>query len=181
MRVDVVGEKCPTCGSPQPHLHPALAFEGEVSVCPDRWHASTRRGRRALRMAAPAILSMLCAFAGVADANPIPYRAKLESGAFVEHERSCRDGFRDTILAVVHAGGPIVVNAGRMAYGDREAGETVITAEGAWGFWRSGSQTMVIAMRPKRGTTMRALEISIISRAGGEPCYEKWRGLAEQR
>lgn len=27
--------KCPTCGSPKPHLHPAMQFEGEVRPCDD--------------------------------------------------------------------------------------------------------------------------------------------------
>ena len=30
--------RCPTCNSPQPHRHPALAFEGEVEVCADEFH-----------------------------------------------------------------------------------------------------------------------------------------------
>lgn len=29
---------CPSCGSPQPHLHPAVQFEGEVEVCADEFH-----------------------------------------------------------------------------------------------------------------------------------------------
>jgi hypothetical protein len=31
--------KCPTCESPAPHLHPAVQFEGEVSICRDAFHA----------------------------------------------------------------------------------------------------------------------------------------------
>lgn len=29
---------CPTCGSPDPHRHPAMAFEGEVELCTDDYH-----------------------------------------------------------------------------------------------------------------------------------------------
>jgi hypothetical protein len=35
----VTGMKCPTCESPAPHLHPALAFEGEVATCKDAFHS----------------------------------------------------------------------------------------------------------------------------------------------
>lgn len=30
--------RCPTCTSPQPHLHPAVQVEGEVETCADAFH-----------------------------------------------------------------------------------------------------------------------------------------------
>lgn len=33
--------RCPTCDSPQPHLHPAVQSEGEVQPCRNPWHAPT--------------------------------------------------------------------------------------------------------------------------------------------
>jgi hypothetical protein len=41
-------ERCPTCDSPSPNLHPAVQYEGEVQMCADQWHASTEEGRRVL-------------------------------------------------------------------------------------------------------------------------------------
>lgn len=34
-----IPEKCPTCSSSAPHLHPAVQHEGEVQPCRDRFHA----------------------------------------------------------------------------------------------------------------------------------------------
>lgn len=34
---------CPTCDSPQPHLHPAMQHGGEVQPCTDPWHG--RKGQ----------------------------------------------------------------------------------------------------------------------------------------
>lgn len=34
-----VGERCPSCDSPAPHLHPAVQSEGEVQPCSDPFHA----------------------------------------------------------------------------------------------------------------------------------------------
>jgi hypothetical protein len=34
----VLGECCPRCHSPQPHLHPAVQFEGEVQPCSHAFH-----------------------------------------------------------------------------------------------------------------------------------------------
>lgn len=33
-----MSKHCPRCNSPQPHLHPAVQFEGEVSICTHDFH-----------------------------------------------------------------------------------------------------------------------------------------------
>lgn len=43
-----MSERCPRCTSPEPHLHPAMQFEGEVQPCLHPWHESTERGREAM-------------------------------------------------------------------------------------------------------------------------------------
>ena len=30
--------RCPRCGSPKPHLHPAVQVEGEVEICTHEFH-----------------------------------------------------------------------------------------------------------------------------------------------
>lgn len=31
-------ERCPTCTSPSPHMHPAVQYGGEVELCTDEFH-----------------------------------------------------------------------------------------------------------------------------------------------
>jgi hypothetical protein len=33
-----IGDHCPRCDSPQPHLHPAVQAGGEVQPCPHEYH-----------------------------------------------------------------------------------------------------------------------------------------------
>ena len=37
--VRLPGERCPTCESPDPKLHPAMQWEGEVQPCRGEWHS----------------------------------------------------------------------------------------------------------------------------------------------
>ena len=37
----VEDERCPTCDSPAPNLHPAMQHEGEVQPCRDPWHGAS--------------------------------------------------------------------------------------------------------------------------------------------
>jgi hypothetical protein len=53
MSDEKIPKKCPRCDSPQPHLHPAVQFEGEVEPCGHPWHDSTERGREANLAARP--------------------------------------------------------------------------------------------------------------------------------
>jgi hypothetical protein len=44
-----IGDRCPRCDSPKPHLHPAVQAGGEVQPCPHEFHdaitASQPNGR----------------------------------------------------------------------------------------------------------------------------------------
>ncbi len=42
----VPGQRCPTCESPDPKLHPAMQWEGEVQPCRDAWHIPSEHERR---------------------------------------------------------------------------------------------------------------------------------------
>jgi hypothetical protein len=39
------------CKSPQPHLHPAVSFEGEVEPCRDLWHTQVTVSNTAAKVA----------------------------------------------------------------------------------------------------------------------------------
>ncbi len=48
--------RCPTCDSPQPSMHPAVGAGGEVMrVCPDSFHADALSRRAQRRWAIDAI------------------------------------------------------------------------------------------------------------------------------
>jgi hypothetical protein len=33
-----MADRCPTCNSNRPHMHPAVQHEGEVEICTDDFH-----------------------------------------------------------------------------------------------------------------------------------------------
>ena len=49
-------DRCPTCTSPSPELHPAMQHEGEVQPCRDDWHNHPRNAR--LSWLTPAVLGI---------------------------------------------------------------------------------------------------------------------------
>ena len=44
--------RCPTCDSPSPERHPAMAHEGEVELCADDYHLIPTSGNRPSYIAA---------------------------------------------------------------------------------------------------------------------------------
>lgn len=46
-----MAERCPTCNSPKPHLHPAVQFEGETETCVDDFHLREHNQQTAANIA----------------------------------------------------------------------------------------------------------------------------------
>jgi len=122
------------------------------------------------------ILASLLSLPLLASADVV--RVMPESGAFVQHAGAhCDRGFKDTVLAIART--TLTVDDGMVYRGGTHADEVVQTSFGTWAFWRSSTQTLVVSVRPKRGTDRKDVEISIIDRSGGQVCYEKWRGYGQ--
>lgn len=47
----MIGNRCPTCNSPQPHLHPATQHEGEAQPCGDAYHDTLTPSNTTARIA----------------------------------------------------------------------------------------------------------------------------------
>ena len=52
--------KCPTCESPDPKLHPAVQFEGEVHLCEDSFHNPTANARQRMEEDNESVVPGLC-------------------------------------------------------------------------------------------------------------------------
>lgn len=72
-----MSNRCPTCDSPAPHLHPSMQFEGEVDPCDNEFH------QQVTSLNTPAVIAVVGALqreggkhGGRADES----RALLEAG-----------------------------------------------------------------------------------------------------
>lgn len=82
-------DRCPTCRSPKPELHPLRG--GEAQRCADEWHAGTEAGRQKLRL-------LVERDAAAEPAGPTP--AEREAAAQVAIEVGLQAFYRAHILRV---------------------------------------------------------------------------------
>lgn len=87
-------DKCPRCNSPQPHLHPAMQFEGEVQPCSHPFHEQ-------LMTDTPDIVERLHAkrFSATAKERDIPDELLVKAADEIERLRRTCEKRDETALA----------------------------------------------------------------------------------